>query len=82
VSILRAILVVCAVFAILTFFAFWSLINFLSFGICATIVWMVEEKITDPTLAGFYKAMWKSPRGGVWIGKSEIYKLKHTLQAG
>jgi hypothetical protein len=23
---------------------------------------------------------WKSPRGG-WIGKSEIYKLKHTLQA-
>jgi hypothetical protein len=24
---------------------------------------------------------WKSPRGG-WIGKSEIYKLKHTLQAG
>jgi hypothetical protein len=24
--------------------------------------------------------MWKSPRGG-WIGKSKIYKLKHTLQA-
>jgi hypothetical protein len=29
--------------------------------------------------SGFHK--WKSPRGG-WIGKSEIYKLKHTLQAG
>jgi hypothetical protein len=24
---------------------------------------------------------WKSPRGG-WIGKSEIYKLKHTLKSG
>jgi hypothetical protein len=26
-------------------------------------------------------AQWKSLRGG-WIVKSEIYKLKHTLQAG
>jgi hypothetical protein len=31
-------LVVCAVFAILTFFASSSLINFLSFDICATVV--------------------------------------------
>jgi hypothetical protein len=28
----------------------------------------------------FTNSFWKSPRGG-WIGKSEIYKLKHTLQA-
>jgi hypothetical protein len=29
---------------------------------------------------GFRFGKWKSPRGG-WIDKSEIYKLKHTLQA-
>jgi hypothetical protein len=29
-----------------------------------------------------FEGPWKSPRGGGGIGKSEIYKLKHTLQAG
>jgi hypothetical protein len=48
-------------FAIFTFFPFWSLINFLSFSICATIIWMAKEKkITDPALAGFYEAMEKT----------------------
>jgi hypothetical protein len=45
----------------------------LSFGILATIVWIVEEKkITDPTLARFYKAM----------EKTDIEKITNEMLAG
>jgi hypothetical protein len=54
VSIFRAILATCIVFAVLTFPATSSLIEFLSFGILATIVQMADEKkIVDPAMAGF-----------------------------
>jgi hypothetical protein len=73
VSIFRAILAACIVFAVLTFPATSSLIEFLCFGILATIVQMADEKkIIDPALAGFYEAM----------EKTNVEKIANEMLAG